>query len=432
MGKEEVKVQIPALFSAGKLDIEPGKLTGAVRVPQSKSMAHRALIMAFLSGDISLAKIQKENVSDDIRATEAALIKLSSADPKEEGPVIIDCKESGSTLRFLIPLVAVLGIHTRFIGSGRLPNRPVREYEKVFDGNGAEMIYVDQTGLSLPLEIRGRLRPGEYELPGNVSSQYISGLLMALSALEGPSRLRLTTELESRPYVDMTCQVMEEFGVHVAQETDGYYLAGLSRPSRKIPYDVECDYSQAAFWLVGNYLGAAVVLEGLPKKTFQGDRAIESLLAGLLSAEESSSGNALPVFEMDAKDVPDLVPVFSVAAAATGCETHIVHGERLRLKESDRIASTADMLKVLGADVTITDDGLIIRGKSIRRNGSVFSGGTVNSYKDHRLVMASAIAAIGAKEKISIQDPVAVEKSYPGFFEDYLNLGGRIYGINVG
>ena len=135
---------------------------------------------------------------------------------------------------------------------------------------------------------------------------------------------------------------------------------------------------------------------------------------------------------MDAKDVPDLVPVFSVAAAATGCETHIVHGERLRLKESDRIASTADMLKVLGADVTITDDGLIIRGKSIRRNGSVFSGGTVNSYKDHRLVMASAIAAIGAKEKISIQDPVAVEKSYPGFFEDYLNLGGRIYGINVG
>ncbi len=442
MEQASLTKNIQDCFASGRLGIEPGLLCGTVKVPQSKSMAHRALIMAFLSGDLSLASIDSENMSDDITATRAALLQLQEAQSlpvtQDREPVVIDCKESGSTLRFLIPLVAVLGIPTRFIGHGRLPRRPIREYEQVFAGSGAQMIYLDDTGLTLPLEIRGKMTCGDYQLPGNVSSQYISGLLMALSAAEGESSLTLTTVLESKPYVDMTCQVMEAFGVQVMAREDRYILPGQQRPHREAgAFAVERDYSQAAFWLVANYLGADIVLEDLPAGTRQGDRAIVTLLAGLCAAEERADearrhGDECVVYEMDARDVPDLVPVFAVAAAATGCETRIIHGERLRLKESDRIASTADLLSALGADVTITADGLQIRGRSIRKEKKAFQGGSVNSYADHRLVMAAAIAALGAEGPIWISEPGAVEKSYPGFFEEYCNLGGKIYGINVG
>lgn len=423
-----MKNQLTELYASGRLGIAPGKLSGDVFVPQSKSAAHRALIMAFLSGDIELAKIDESCVSDDIKATKRALISMGkalAAQQNDAEPIEIDCKESGSTLRFLIPLVAVLGIPTKFVGSGRLPIRPIKEYEGVFEGSGAEMKYLDETGLSLPLLITGKMKAGEYKLPGNVSSQYISGLLMALSYADGASKLTLTTELESRPYVDLTCEVMREFGVEVSEETDGYSLKGEKKPSRTGAFTVEADYSQAAFWLVANYLGSEVELKNLPKKTAQGDRAIVDLLAGLKNAEESGE-----VFEMDARDVPDLVPVFAVAAAATNCLTKIVHAERLRIKESDRIASTSAMLSELGVKNEITEDGLKIEGK--RNTDKCFSGGTVDSCKDHRLVMAAAIAATCASDTVWIKDPVAVEKSYPSFFEDYVHVGGTINGINVG
>ncbi len=432
MDKEQQKIRLSALFNVGKLGIEPGKLTGNLAVPQSKSMAHRSLIMAFLAGDVSLAKIDEKNASDDIFATKEALGKLQAyldSEKKSEEPVEIDCKESGSTLRFLIPLVAVLGIPTRFIGHGRLPQRPIKEYEGVFENSGAQMLYRDQTGLSLPLEIKGKMRAGEYALPGNVSSQYISGLLMALSSESEPSRIRLSTALESEPYVNMTIDVMEGFGCTVVREKNGYYLAGGPKTKRTSAFDVEADYSQAAFWLVANYLGSALCLTNLPGKTSQGDRAIETLLAGL---REVAYKDREKVFEMDARDVPDLVPVFAVAAAATDCETHIVHAERLALKESDRLASTAGMLRVLGVDVEVYPDGMTIHGKKALPGEKVFSGGEIDTHKDHRLVMASAIAATVAKETIWIKDPVAVEKSYPTFFEEYLDLGGSIHGINVG
>ena len=442
--------ELSELYRSGILGIVPGKLQGEVCVPQSKSAAHRALIMAFLSGDISLAKIDETNVSDDIRATKRALLTLGEAaktDAPAEGrePVVIDCKESGSTLRFLIPLAAVLGIPTKFIGSGRLPQRPIREYEGVFEGSGATMQYLDENGLSLPLLVEGKMRPGEYSLPGNVSSQYISGLLMALSAAGGPSRLTLTTELESRPYVDMTREVMRSFGVEVAEESSGYLLPGKQAPHREEPYEVEADFSQAAFWLVANYLGSNIVLTNLPKKTAQGDRAIVELLTGLSEVEKRNDEaeernkeegritdpDKREVFEMDARDVPDLVPVFAIAAAATNCVTKIVHAERLRIKESDRIASTSAMLTELGIRNEITEDGLRISGQSTTGR-KCFTGGTVDSCKDHRLVMASAIAATAAEETVWIKDPIAVEKSYPAFFTDYMNLGGRINGIDVG
>ena len=452
-----MKNQLTELYASGRLGIAPGKLSGDVFVPQSKSAAHRALIMAFLSGDIELAKIDESCVSDDIKATKRALISMGKAldacrSEKENSgyaggtdPIEIECKESGSTLRFLIPLAAVLGIPTKFVGSGRLPQRPVKEYEGVFQGSGAEMTYLDETGLSLPLLITGKMKAGEYKLPGNVSSQYISGLLMALSYADGASKLTLTTELESRPYVDLTCEVMREFGVEVSEETDGYSLKGEKKPSRTGAFTVEADYSQAAFWLVANYLGSSVNLKNLPKTTAQGDRAIVDLLSGLSEVEKRNDEaeerdveagritdpGKREVFEMDARDVPDLVPVFAIAAAATNCITKIVHAERLRIKESDRIASTAAMLTALGIRNEITEDGLCISGQSAAGK-KCFSGGTVDSYKDHRLVMAAAVAATCASDMVWIKDPVAVEKSYPSFFEDYVNLGGTVNGINVG
>lgn len=454
--KELLKKQLSELYASGKLGITPGKLSGDVFVPQSKSAAHRALIMAFLSGDIELAKIDESCVSDDIKATKRALLSMgkalaASCNGKEISgcpsgdPVEIDCKESGSTLRFLIPLAAVLGIPTKFIGSGRLPQRPVKEYEGVFEGSGAKMTYLDETGLSLPLLITGKMKAGEYTLPGNVSSQYISGLLMALSVAEGPSRLTLTTQLESRPYVDLTCEVMRLFGVEVEEENDGYSLKGEKKPSRTDEFEVEADYSQAAFWLVADYLGSKVNLKNLPEKTAQGDRAIVDLLSGLSEVEKKNDEaeeraeeegritdpEKREIFEMDARDVPDLVPVFAIAAAATNCITRIVHAERLRIKESDRIASTSAMLTALGVRNKITEDGLEIDGQSAKGK-KCFSGGTVDSYKDHRLVMAAAVAAVCASDTVWIKDPVAVEKSYPSFFEDYLKLGGNIHGINVG
>ena len=448
--KELVKNKLTELFASGKLGIAPGELRGDVFVPQSKSAAHRALIMAFLSGDIELAKIDESCVSDDIKATMRALLSMgealaASCDGSRSEPLEIDCKESGSTLRFLIPLAAVLGIPTKFIGSGRLPQRPVKEYEGVFEGSGAEMTYLDETGLSLPLLITGKMKAGEYKLPGNVSSQYISGLLMALSVADGASRLTLTTELESRPYVDLTCEVMRNFGVEVKEETAGYSVNGEKKPSRKESFEVEADYSQAAFWLVANYLGSKINLKNLPKTTAQGDRAIVDLLSGLSEVEkkndEAEERNVeagritdpekREVFEMDARDVPDLVPVFAIAAAATNCITKIVHAERLRIKESDRIASTSSMLTALGVRNKITEDGLEIDGQSAAGK-KCFTGGTVDSYKDHRLVMAAAVAAIASSDTVWIKDPVAVEKSYPSFFEDYINLGGTINGINVG
>ena len=455
--KEQVKNKLTELFASGKLGIAPGKLRGDVFVPQSKSAAHRALIMAFLSGDIELAKIDESCVSDDIKATKRALLSMEKAldacrSGKENSgyaggtdPIEIDCKESGSTLRFLIPLAAVLGIPTKFVGSGRLPQRPVKEYEGVFEGSGAEMTYLDETGLSLPLLITGKMKAGEYKLPGNVSSQYISGLLMALSYADGASRLTLTTELESRPYVDLTCEVMRSFGVEVKEEATGYSISGEKKPSRTDDFEVEADYSQAAFWLVANYLGSKINLKNLPKTTAQGDRAIVDLLSGLSEVEKRNDEaekrdieagkitdpDKREVFEMDARDVPDLVPVFAIAAAATNCITKIVHAERLRIKESDRIASTAAMLTALGIRNEITEDGLCISGQSAAGE-KCFSGGNVDSYKDHRLVMAAAVAATCASDMVWIKDPVAVEKSYPSFFEDYVNLGGTVNGINVG
>ena len=431
MEQPELRPRIREVMSSGILEIEPCRLQGDVAVPQSKSMAHRALIMAFLCGDLTKVILDEKNLSDDVIATRMALEKIQAyLKAHEEGErLILDCNESGSTLRFLIPLVAVLGVPTRFEGRGRLPKRPIKEYEKVFEGSGATMTYCAGEELSLPLQIDGKMHCGEYTLPGNVSSQYISGLLMALSYTKGASRILLSTELESGPYVDMTIEVMQAFGVDVKKEKNGFSLPEEKSYTRAESFYVEADYSQAAFWLVGNYLGDQICLTNLPQRTSQGDRKIVELLDGLSRAGSPVGSH---YYEMDARDVPDLVPVFSVAAAATDCETHIVHAERLVLKESDRLAATAGLLRVLGVKVDVSSDGMVIYGRKRAESEAVFEGGEIDTHKDHRLVMAAAVAGVLARSVIRIKDPVAVEKSYPSFFEEYIHLGGSIHGINLG
>ena len=397
-----------------ELHIMPGILHGALTPPPSKSCAHRALICAALAGDSSSVTGLGEP-SEDLRTTQACVYALL------DGDIELDCGESGTTLRLLVPIAAALGRPAVFTGHGRLPLRPLRAYETAFAGKGVKL-HFPATG-SLPLALRGRLLPGHYALPGDVSSQYVSGLLLALPLLSGDSTLLLTTPLQSAPYVDLTLDIMAHFGVFAEKlpvHPDSAPFGGYSIPGgqryRPSAYHVETDFSQAAFWLAANHLGSTVELCGLPVRSSQGDQAVVSLLARLGGMRQHPGVPA----EIDASQIPDLVPILAVVAAYAAGETHIVNAARLRLKESDRLASTADSLSAIGADIRQTADGLVIFGRS------VLTGGTADSWNDHRIAMALAIAALRTREGVTIMNPWCVDKSYPRFFDDLVSLGGVI------
>jgi len=440
MGTPDCKGERRRLLKQGKthskipdaVRLDPKTLTGNCEVPMSKSILHRALIMAFLAGNLDLVLFDEENASDDILATKKCLEILDEARKEGKEEVTLFCNESGSTLRFMIPLAAVLGIRARFEGAGRLGKRPIQAFDEVFRVADVDFHPITESA-NLPAIVSGVLPAGIYSIEGKISSQYISGLLMALSYAKGASTVLLSSPLTSAPYVDLTIEVMRAFGVTVARTKDGFYISGTEKPNRAIPFTAEGDYSQAAFWLVANYLGAAVCVTNLPRMSLQGDRAITTLLAELARRERAiEDGEALAPMEMDARDCPDLVPVFAVACAATACVVRIIHAERLVEKESNRLVSTVTLLRALGADVLETDDGMEIHGKKMIGNAPVFSKATINPHHDHRLVMAAAVAAVRADGPIIIEDAASVAKSYPRFFEDYQKLGGFVYGINVG
>ena len=398
------------------LHIAPGTLSGRLVPPPSKSCAHRALICASLAGDPSVVS-GIDHPSVDIETTRAAMAALCAA---ENNPVTVDCGESGTTLRLLVPLAAVLGQPATFTGRGRLPERPIRAYADAFLNRGAQL---DLPGKgSLPLTVRGRLQPGPYTLPGNVSSQYVSGLLLALPLLDGDSHLELTSPLESAPYVALTRSVMAHFGVMVSErQTDakhpyGVYTIRGGQSYRAVPYRVEADYSQAAFWLVANHLGSRIELHGLPEQTTQGDSAIRPLLAQMDGRKQKADS----VLEIDASQIPDLVPILAVAAAFGRGETRIANAGRLRIKESDRLATVENGLSAIGADIHQTDDGLVIHGRAM------LSGGQAHAWNDHRIAMALAIAALHTEQGVDLSDPWCVRKSYPDFYRDLVRLGGNV------
>ncbi len=312
------------------------------------------------------------------------------------------CGESGSTLRFLLPVAAALGVSCAFTGAGRLPERPNAPLTEALNAHG---VRADRD--RLPIRLCGRLRGGEYEIAGDISSQYITGLLFALPLCGEDSALRLTTPLASASYVDITLDVLARFGIRIDRAPEGWAVPGGQRYASPGEVCAEGDWSAAAFWLAANRLGGEVACEGLREDSAQGDRAIGGLLGQLGG-------------EIDATDTPDLVPALAVAAAVHPGTTRITGAARLRLKESDRLSAVAQMLRALGGRAEETADGLMIEGVARLK------GGEVDGQNDHRIVMAAAIAATVAAGPVRITGAEAVEKSYPAFFDDFRRLGGRV------
>lgn len=402
--------------------ISPGRLSGRVRVPVSKSAAHRAMIASFLAGSPDPLP-SDETLSDDLAATRSALFSLQKLQSGGE-PVQIDCGESGSTLRFLIPVAAALGAPAVFTGHGRLPQRPLEVYLEALPAHG---VACESIG-GLPLTITGRLQPGDFFLPGNVSSQFITGLLFAAPLLNGDSEITLTSPLESAGYVEMTVRILQEYGIKVIPSESGWSIPGNQhyRPCRRA---IERDWSQAAFFLAAGALGGPVEVEGLHPDSAQGDRAAEELLRRF-GANLSWNGNVLKAglsslhgIEIDASQIPDLVPILSVTAALAEGRTVIRRAERLRLKESDRLTAMARGLTALGAVVQETEDGLVIDGVSR------LHGGNAEGQNDHRIVMALSVAALVSDGDVTISDAESIRKSYPDFFRDYNALGGKAYDL---
>lgn len=383
--------------------ITPGLLRGAITPPPSKSQAHRLLIAAALADGES--RIEHLADSQDIQATRRCMAALKA--PGEDLPVL-DCGESGSTLRFLIPVALALRGGGRFTGRGRLMERPQKPYFDLFDEKG--IAYRQEDGV---LTVQGRLTPGTFALPGDVSSQFVTGLLYALPLLEGDSRITLTTPLESRGYVDMTLEALERFGIR-AECPDGRTLrvpgGQTYRPCRAA---VESDYSQAAFYYAANGLGGQVEILGLNPRSAQGDRYIVPYHMQLCGPGEA---------ELDVSQCPDLVPPLAAHAALRQGITRIVNAARLRIKESDRLTAVTQVLTALGADVVEGADRLTITGQPEGLAGGV----TVDSHNDHRIAMMAAVAATRCAAPVTITGAECVAKSYPDFWEDYERLGGQI------
>ncbi len=414
--------------------IKGATLSGSIPAIASKSMAHRYMIAAALADSPSF--VSCHSTSEDIEATKACLEAMGAVFEKKEGgfmvaPVDADkipdgmelfCKESGSTFRFLLPVAAGFGKDVCFVQEGRLPQRPLSPLYEEMAAKGMEMA---EQGVN-PFWLKGQLKSGEYRLAGNVTSQFISGLLFALPRLDGDSKIILTSKLESKLYVDMTLAVLEQFGIDIVIEDNCYIIKGSQAYHAK-DGSVEGDWSNAAFWLVAGAIGKSpITTTGLLLDSLQGDRKVAKILEkfGAKVTYDSDSVTVAPAkmhgIKIDAMDIPDLVPILAVAATFAEGDTEIYNAARLRLKESDRLKTVTEVLNSLGADIEEKEDGLIIHGVDMMK------GGMVNAMGDHRIAMMSAIAAIRCKESVIIENAEAVNKSYPTFFKDYEALGGKV------
>ena len=380
--------------------VTPGPLRGAVTPPPSKSLSHRALIAASLArSTASLANLASSQDIDATRRCMEALFALSDGFPT------LDCGESGSTLRFLIPLSLVLRGGARFTGRGRLMERPQEPYFRIFREKG---VHFERTGRELA--VMGALSPGAYALPGDVSSQFVTGLLYALPLLSGDSRITVTSPLESREYVTMTVDVLKQYGIAVENRDFRDFFTPGNQKYAPCAYTVEADWSQAGFWYAARFAGGDIALSGLDTASPQGDRAVAALAEKLRGPGE---------IHIDLSQIPDLLPPLAVMAALRAGETTVFSGAaRLRMKESDRIASTAAMLRAFGVPCAEGAASLTVTGRE------TLSGGTVDGANDHRIVMAAAILAARAAGPVTILGAEAVNKSYPTFFAEFTRLGG--------
>ncbi len=400
--------------------IHPHKLSGEVNVPPSKSVAHRLIIAAALAEGRSVVK--NLSFSKDITATVNAMRALGAQiDIKGDTAVIrgiekvpekavIDCCESGSTLRFLIPVACALGVETTFLGQGKLPQRPITPYLEELPKHGAEFVYEG----TMPFTVKGRLECGEYKLRGDISSQFVTGLMFALALLKGESRITLTTPLESKPYVDITADCLSKCGAQITCDDNGYTVKGSALHA--FEQTTEADYSQAAFFYVANSLGSSVKIKGLNEKSYQGDKKIVEICKEIVY----NSNGSLKPFELDCSDIPDLVPILAVLASFCEGKSRIYNVGRLRIKESDRLEAVRCCLNAMGGNVTAGQDFLVIEGaKSLE-------GAKVDCFNDHRIAMAMAVASTRCKSPVTLVGAQCVEKSYPDFFDVLKTLGAEL------
>ena len=427
------------------LKIYPSKLKGEVKIPPSKSMAHRAIICAALSDGLCI--IENIDYSDDIIATIDAMNSLGAkivkhkdyievigaygSDEKVKENRIIDCNESGSTLRFLVPISLLFKGSSKFIGRGNLGKRPLTTYYNIFERQGIEYSYEEG---NLNLVINGELKPGTFEVEGNVSSQFITGLLFTLPLLKEDSKIVITTEMESKGYIDLTLRAMSDFGVKIINNNYREFIIKGNQKYNIRNYRVEGDYSQAAFFLCADSLGNDVLCKDLDLNSLQGDKEVIDILermnvvfnANDIGVKGTTNGK-LSSAVIDGSQCPDIIPVLTSVAALTKGTTEIINAGRLRIKECDRLTAVTSELNKLGAKIIEKEDGLVVTGVEKLQGGV-----EVWSHKDHRIAMTLAIASTRCEEPIVIKDYECIAKSYPKFFEDFKTLGGNIHEWNVG
>jgi 3-phosphoshikimate 1-carboxyvinyltransferase len=419
---------------SNKLDIElfPSILKGEIKAPPSKSLSHRALICAGLAkGQSTITNI---SYSEDVLATISALELLGAKFEKYDDKLIvrgtrkikaphtpINCNESGSTLRFLIPIFSLTGKEISFTGNPTLIKRPQSIYKEIFKEDGNTFEVKDNK-----IMIDGSVKARKYIIKGNVSSQFFTGLMFSLPLLKEDSTIIVEGILESKGYIDLTIRTLEEFGIEIIEIENGYFIKGNQCYEPKT-FNIEGDYSQAAFFLVGGVLNGMIKVSDLEHESFQGDKAIIDVIKsmkgkviymenGFITESSSTVGTTI-----DLSDFPDLGPIIALLGSLSEGKTRITNASRLRIKESDRIESTVRTLKALGANISSTKDEIIIKGKHTLKGGV-----TVDSFNDHRIAMMVSIAASLSTEKVTLTNANAVSKSYPNFFEDYKNVGGKL------
>ncbi|MBR6709366.1 MAG: 3-phosphoshikimate 1-carboxyvinyltransferase [Clostridia bacterium] len=416
--------------------ISPVRIGGSIAAIPSKSDAHRLLLCAALADAPTAITVGEGELSEDIHATMQCIESLGGKAAREDGVIHVtpidrtasnesitcDCGESGSTARFLLPIAAALAgdRSITLVGHGRLPQRPFAPLCAALRSGG---VSADRD--LLPITVSGKLRAGEYKIAGNISSQYITGLLLALPLCDAESRITLTTPLESRGYVDMTQSTLARFGIHTERDETGFTVPARAYCS---PGEItaEGDWSNAAFWLCAGAIAASpsapVTVTGLQQDSMQLDREIIPLLrqfgAAVVQTEDAFSVSHAPLHAIDTTvtHIPDLVPVLSVVAALADGTSYFRDAGRLRLKESDRLASVCAMLQSIGGRAWVEGDTLVVSGRPS------LAGGSVDSAGDHRIAMSAAVAALGCRAPITLTGAEAVAKSYPAFWQDYTRL----------
>ena len=414
-----------------KVKISPGFAQGKITIPPSKSLLHRAIISASLADGTS--KISNVIFSEDIKATINAFTQLGVDIKKYKnsliitknkpftftGKEIINCNESGSTLRFLIPILANnSGI--KFTGKTSLMNRPLSIYETIYKDNNN--IFNLEKGI---LYLENEIKAGHYKIPGNISSQFISGLLFALPFKKQDSVIEVTEKFESKNYVRMTIDTLNKFGIKIDNKDNHFYIKG-NQKYKPCNIVIESDYSQLAFFAVAGIINGDIVINNISSYSLQPDSKIVNIIKEM-NGKIIYKNNSYHVYksktngiDIDLSQHPDIGPILSILAGLSQGKTNLLNAERLKIKETNRLKASYEVLKKLGVDVEIGKDSLSIVGQE-KFNGNIFK-----SYNDHRMVMSIAIAALKNKQTILINNAEAINKSYPSFFKDLQSLGIKI------